>query len=75
MNKEVRDERGAGTPRQRWEGGVMRTRSEQEIGSPPLSEGKAGTSTKTLALSQQEMALLAGTSPGIFLRVLSLVGV
>lgn len=53
----------------------MRKRSEQEIGSPSLSEGKAGTSTKTLALSQREMALLAGTSPGIFLRVLSLVGV
>lgn len=40
----------------------MRKRSEQETGSPLLSEGKAGTSTKTLVLSQQEMALLAGTS-------------
>ena len=39
----------------------MRKRSEQGIGSPPLPEGKAGTSTKTLALSQQEMALLDGT--------------
>lgn len=40
----------------------MRKRSEHGIGSPPLSEGKAGTSTRTLALSQQEMVLLAGTS-------------